>query len=189
MLAKRLIHGLSLSMDSEEAMINKLKVHLELHSRKPMRVTLKVLILFHCTCSKPAATSLRANCIECTQTWAWVPTSTTSSTTLSRRRTQWWTWVSAFRSTFYRWATGTCTYARPHFRGGFSVQSLTLCSWLSGRSVASHPCPLLHFCHPSRAGEECADGEHGSIAFHMSKEHTASWTYVFLCFFAVRVVL
>lgn len=27
MLAKRLIHGLSLSMDSEEAMINKLKVN------------------------------------------------------------------------------------------------------------------------------------------------------------------
>lgn len=36
-------------MDSEEAMINKLKVHLELHSRKPMRAMLKVLILFHCS--------------------------------------------------------------------------------------------------------------------------------------------
>lgn len=36
-------------MDSEEAMINKLKVHLQLHSRKPIRVMLKVLILFHCS--------------------------------------------------------------------------------------------------------------------------------------------
>lgn len=36
-------------MDSEEAMINKLKVHLELHSRKPIRVMLRVLILSHCS--------------------------------------------------------------------------------------------------------------------------------------------
>lgn len=35
MLAKRLIHGLSLSMDSEEAMINKLKVRLEVDMIKP----------------------------------------------------------------------------------------------------------------------------------------------------------
>lgn len=34
MLAKRLIHGLSLSMDSEEAMINKLKVQSELDIMK-----------------------------------------------------------------------------------------------------------------------------------------------------------
>lgn len=136
-------------MDSEEAMINKLKVHLELQSRKP-NSDAKGLNSFIAPpiCSKPAATNSQANCIECTQTWVWVPTSTTSSTTLSRRRTQWWTWVSAFRSTFYRWATRTCTYTSPHFRGGFSVQSLTLCSWLRvvrqerGLSPMSPP-PLL----------------------------------------------
>lgn len=46
MLAKRLIHGLSLSMDSEEAMINKLKVQLELDIIKPLNVMLNVFIFF-----------------------------------------------------------------------------------------------------------------------------------------------
>lgn len=49
------------------------------------------------------ATSLRANCTECTRTWAWAPTSTTSSTISSRRRTRWWTWASASKFTSYRW--------------------------------------------------------------------------------------
>lgn len=49
MLAKRLIHGLSLSMDSEEAMINKLKVHLQLDIIKPLGVMIIALILFHCS--------------------------------------------------------------------------------------------------------------------------------------------
>lgn len=70
MLAKRLIHGLSLSMDSEEAMINKLKVQLELDIMKPLNVMLNVLIFLSApsTCSKPAATSSQANYTECTQT-------------------------------------------------------------------------------------------------------------------------
>lgn len=54
-------------------------------------------------CSKRAATSSRANSTECTQTWAWVPTSTTSSTISSRHKRQWWTSASASRSMYYRW--------------------------------------------------------------------------------------
>ena len=145
MLAKRLIHGLSLSMDSEEAMINKLKVNKwqcwrPLTQLCSLKVTIhpkyrigqeltpqrhhvcylsmtdhKESLSFSClfaspncsfchpcsifflshpclrkqTCSKRAATSSRASSTECTQTWAWAPTSTTSSTTSSKPKRRW----------------------------------------------------------------------------------------------------
>lgn len=69
----------------------------------------------------------------------------------------------------------------------FSVWSCVFVA--AGRSMAAHPCPLLHLCHPSRTREERADGEHYSIVFHWSKENTETWTSVFPSFFTVRVVL
>lgn len=46
MLAKRLIHGLSLSMDSEEAMINKLKVKAKLNINKEFSVLLPFFLYY-----------------------------------------------------------------------------------------------------------------------------------------------
>lgn len=47
----------------------------------------------------------------------------------------------------------------------FSVPSVALCRVVAGRSMASHPRPLLHFWHPSRIREERADGQHDFIVF------------------------
>lgn len=80
MLAKRLIHGLSLSMDSEEAMINKLKVKKQQISLAAVsNVNTRLLTYFFYfpssnIRSKRAAMSSPANFTECTQTWAWALT-------------------------------------------------------------------------------------------------------------------
>lgn len=68
MLAKRLIHGLSLSMDSEEAMINKLKVNpqLDLWCMRHLRFSVLLLIyLLYCT-------SAHTTSYPAASLWLWV---------------------------------------------------------------------------------------------------------------------
>lgn len=63
MLAKRLIHELSQSMDAEEAMINRLKV------RVPSLVLFSICLIDNCifVCSKPVDMNLPINFIVCSQ--------------------------------------------------------------------------------------------------------------------------
>lgn len=158
MLAKRLIHGLSLSMDSEEAMINKLKVNSERSDP-----CLPVFVCLFLTFLMPLLASQQACGYEFTSKLHRMYTDMSVSADLNNKFNN----FIKTQETVVDLGISFQIYVL-QVRGGkvgvFFLHTHIAVCWhffglVSGWSLAPHTRPLLDIRHPPGARKECADGE------------------------------
>lgn len=168
MLAKRLIHGLSLSMDSEEAMINKLKVNVHQISS----------VLSKCLCFLRWKVILYSASFSLfsASLWLWVHQQASPNVHRHERECRPQQQVQQFYQDTGDGGGPGDQFPDLRITGPAQTTSLELlfvrfcatsvfmrnalaCRPFAGWSLASHTRPLVHVRHPSGVREERSDGE------------------------------